>query len=189
MGHKHPPHATKNWQLNGRSGGQWQDRTKADKGHGYTIPLVEIQRMTWAVQNILETRKIQLFRLLDKASSFETPPEHSEGISYTTHCIGNFKNRTTKSINKSSPYGSAQNRNTCEGVMIWSANRYVQRYRLTAGPLASTHLWATPWIRLRRASQYSIIKIIRQLDNSKSPQWRYIFYNLTTKKRINMLLY
>ena len=60
-------------------------------------------------------------------------------------------------------------------VMIWAVNRYVQRYRLTDRPLASTPLWAAPWIQLRRASHYSIIKIIIQLDNSKSI-WLYLFY-------------
>ena len=62
--------------------------------------------------------------------------------------------------------------------MMWAVNRYVQRYRLTDRPLASTHLWATLWIWLRRASHYYIIKIIRQLDNSKSPIWLYLFYSL-----------
>ena len=60
--------------------------------------------------------------------------------------------------------------------MIWAVNRYVQRYRLKARTLASTHLWAAPWIRLRRASHYSIIKIIRQLDNSQPSPWLYILY-------------
>ena len=165
------PHATTNRQFNGRSGRQWQDTTKTNKVHGYALPLVERQRVPGSIQNILETRKIQLCRLLEKASSFETPSEHSEGISHTTHCIRNFENRTTKYSNKSIPDISVQNRSTYEGVMIWSVNRYVHRYRLTARPLASTHLWAAPWIRMRRASHYSIIKIIRQLDNSKSPPW------------------
>ena len=53
-------------------------------------------------------------------------------------------------------------------LMIWAVNRYVQRYRLTDRPLASTPFWAAPWIQLRCASHYSIIKIIRQLDNSNS---------------------
>ena len=44
-------------------------------------------------------------------------------------------------------------------------------------PLANTPLGAAPWIQLRRASHYSIIKIIRQLDNSKSI-WLYLFYNI-----------
>ena len=59
--------------------------------------------------------------------------------------------------------------------MIWAVNRYVHTYRLMDRPLASTHLWAAPWIRLCRASHYSIIKIIRQLDNSNSI-WLYLFY-------------
>ena len=125
--------------------------------------------MPGAVQNMLDTRIIQLCRLLDKASSFETPPKHSEGILHTTHFIINVKNRTTKSSNKSSLDGSAQKQSTSEGVVILAGNRYVQRYRLTSRPLASTHLWAAPWIELRRASHHSIIKIVRQLDNSKSP--------------------
>ena len=134
----------------------------------YALPLVDGQIIPVTVQNKLETSKIQLYRLLDKPSSFKTPPEHSEGISHTAHCIRNVKNITTKSSNKSSPDGSAQKRSTCEGVMIWSVNRYVQRYRLTARPLASTHLRAAPWIRLQRASHYSIMKIISHIDNRKS---------------------
>ena len=112
------PHATTNRQLDGRSGYQWQDATKADKGHGYTLPLIEGQRVPVSIQNIFETRKIQLCRLLDKSSSFKTTPEYSEGISHTTHCIINVKNRTTKPSNKSSPDGSAQKWSTCKGVMI-----------------------------------------------------------------------
>ena len=61
--------------------------------------------------------------------------------------------------------------------MIWSVNRYVQRYWLTDRPLVSIHLWAAPWIQLRRANHYSIIKIIRQIENSKSI-WLYLFYSL-----------
>ena len=111
-------YATTNRYFYGRSGGQCQDTTKEDKGHGYALPLVERQRITGAIQNILENRKIKLCRLLDKASSFKTPSKHSEGISHTTHCIRNVENRATKSSNKRSLDGSAQNRSTCEGVMI-----------------------------------------------------------------------
>ena len=52
-------------------------------------------------------------------------------------------------------------------VMIWAVNRYIQRYWLTTRPLESTHLWSVPWILVWRASHYSIIKKIRQLDNRK----------------------
>ena len=135
--------------------------------------------MSGAVQNILETREIQLCRLLYKASPFETPPERSEVISHTTHCIRNFINRATKSSNSISTDASAQKQSTCKGVMIWALNRYVQRYWLTARPLASTHLWSAPWIIIWRASHYSIIKVIRQIDNSKSSPWLSIFYNNT----------
>ena len=62
-------------------------------------------------------------------------------------------------------------------LMIWALKRYVHRYRLTDRPLANTPLWSAPWIKLWRASQYSIIKIIRQLENSKSI-WLYLFYSL-----------
>ena len=70
------PHTTTNRKFDGRRGGQWQDTTKAEKCHGYALPLVERQRMPGAVQNILETRQIQLCRLLDKAPPFETPQEY-----------------------------------------------------------------------------------------------------------------
>ena len=62
-------------------------------------------------------------------------------------------------------------------MMIWALNRYVQRYRLMESLLANTPLWSALWIQLRRASHYSIIKIIRQLDNSKSISL-YLFYSL-----------
>ena len=45
------------------------------------------------------------------------------------------------------------------------------------GNATPSPLWAAPWIHLRRASHYSIIKIIRQLENSKSV-WLYLFYSL-----------
>ena len=67
-----------------------------------------------------------------------------------------------------------------KGLMIWAVNRYVQRYRLTDRPLASTPLWPAPWIQLRRASHYSIIKISRQLDNNKSILL-YLFYRRALK--------
>ena len=145
--------------------------------------------MPRAVQNIFETRKIQLCRLLDKTPSGKTTSKYSKRISHATHCIGNVQNRTTKFNNKSNPKKQAQKRSTCEGVMIWAVNRYVHRYRLTDRPLANTPLWATPWIRLRRASHYSIIKIISQLDNSKSI-WLYLFYNhvVSTKFAIYIAL-
>ena len=69
------PQSTTIRQFYGRSGGQWKDTTKAYQGHGYALPLVERQIMSGAVQNLLETGQIQLCRLLDKVSPFETPPE------------------------------------------------------------------------------------------------------------------
>ena len=67
--------------------------------------------------------------------------------------------------------------------MIWAVHSYVQRYRLTDRPLASTPLWSAPWIKLQHASHYYIIKIIRQLDNSKSI-WLYLFYSNRLQKNI-----
>ena len=66
--------------------------------------------------------------------------------------------------------------------MIWAVNRYVHRYRLTDRLLANTPLWAAPWIQLRTASHYYIIKIIRHLDNRKSI-WLYLFYNYIAASR------
>ena len=132
--------------------------------------------MPGSVQNILDIREIQLCRLLDKASSFKTPPKQSKGVSHAIHCIRNVENRTTEFNNKSNSNKQTQKISTCEGLMIEAVNRYVQRYRLTDKPLASTTLWDAPWIQLRHASHYSIIKIIRQLENSKSI-WLYLFYN------------
>ena len=122
-------------------------------------------------------RVFQLCRLLDKASSFKTQLEHAVGISNATHCIRNIDNRTTKANNKSNLEGLEQKLSACEGVIIWAVNRYVKRYQLTDRPLESTYLWAASSIRMRRASHYSIIKILRQLDNSKSPIWLYLFYS------------
>ena len=78
------PHSTSNIYFYGRSGRQWQDTTKANKGHGYALPLAERQRVPKAIQNKLETRKIQLCRLLDKVSYLKIPLEHSEEISHAT---------------------------------------------------------------------------------------------------------
>ena len=80
-----------------------QNTTKTNKGNGYALSLVEIPRMPGAIQNILENRKIQLYRLLDEASSFKTPSEHSEGISHAVNCIINVENRATKLSNKDNP--------------------------------------------------------------------------------------
>ena len=76
---------------------------KADKGNGYAFPLVEISRIPRTVQNILETRKSQLCRLLDKTPSEKTPSKHSKIISHATHCIRNVENRAAKFNNKSDP--------------------------------------------------------------------------------------
>ena len=118
--------------------------------------------MPGAVHNILEIRQIQLCILLDKRPPLETSPAYLEGISHTMHCVSNVKDVAAKSSNSSSIDGSAQKHSTCEGVMIWSVNRYIQRYWLTARLLASTHLCAVPWIMMRRAIHYSIIEILRQ---------------------------
>ena len=96
--------------------------------------------MPGAVQNILETRKIELCRLLDKTSSGKTPSKHSKIISHATHCIINVENRAAKFNNKSNPSKQAQNRITCEGVMVSAVNRYVHRYQLTDRLLANTPL-------------------------------------------------
>ena len=123
----------------------------------------------------METEKIQLCRLLDKAPPFETSPAYSEGISHTMHSVRNVKDRAAKYSNRSSIEGSAQKQSTCEGVIVWAVNRYIQRYQLTARPLSSTHLCAVLWLMMRRASHFSIIKILRKFDNRRSSSWLYTF--------------
>ena len=173
------PHTIRNIWFYGRSGGKWQNTTKADKSTGYVLPLVERTRMPRAVQNILETRKIKLCRLLEK----HHPAKHHQNTQkefLMPHIVLEMLRIEQQNSTAKATQANRQKKKHlqgCDYMMIWVVNRYVQRYRLTDRLLANTPLRDAPWIHLRRASHYSIIRIIIQLDNSKSI-WIYLFYNL-----------
>ena len=74
-----------NRQFNGRCCVQWKNSAKTHQSNGYAIPLAARQRMSEAVQNILETRQIKLRRLLDEASSSNTPQGSEERVHRPEH--------------------------------------------------------------------------------------------------------
>ena len=61
--------------------------------YGHEVPLVKRQRMTKAVQNILEAKKVKLHRLLDKTSPDETSSTHEKLIHHATNSAQNAKTR------------------------------------------------------------------------------------------------
>ena len=60
------PQAITDQKFHGRSSSQWRDTTKVNEGHVYVLPQFERRIIPGEVQNLLDTSKIQLCRLLDK---------------------------------------------------------------------------------------------------------------------------
>ena len=84
MGQKTPT-PTANRQRDIRCSVQWQDSTKAHKGNEHAVLPVERQRVPETIQNIPETRKVKLCRLLDKVSHGSTPQIGQERIHNTNN--------------------------------------------------------------------------------------------------------
>ena len=123
--------------------------------------------MSRTVHNILETRKIQLCRLLDETSYGKTPSKHSKRISHATYCIRNVENRATKFNKKNKRIGTKKKHLRGSGDM---SSKQVRTEVPVDGQTVSKYSFVsrTVDLALRGASHFYIINIIRQIGNSKS---------------------
>ena len=88
LGHTQPPTPlqTDNSMAHGH---QLKNQTKVNQGHGHVIPMAEKHRILGTVSNLLDTWKIELCGLLDKAPSSHTPEKHTQRIYNPVHSIIN----------------------------------------------------------------------------------------------------
>jgi hypothetical protein len=98
--------APTNRQCNGRRRHQWQSTTKKNQDNGHEVPLAKRLPIQPTISNLLATWKIELCKLLDKASSRITSSQHAQRIPHTIHHSRNVTNRATTiatAYNGSSP--------------------------------------------------------------------------------------